>query len=129
MNPAEEHAALESAFIAGLRAATDKQAFLALTGIPLTLPTDGGADLKLLEVALTDRFRVGSAAPGFGTRELSYQPLPERMVSRSTLLTFVYVSAESVVERTLAEVRKYQEHQHVDDHDRDRHTAHDHRHG
>ena len=126
MNATDETTALESAFIAGLRAAPDKQAFLALTGVPLTLTAEHGADLKLLEVALTDRFRVGSAAPGFGTRELSYLPLPERMVSRSTQLVFVYVSTEAIIERTLADVRKYQEHQHVSAHHRPGHDGHHH---
>ena len=70
----EEEAAVEAAFIAGFRQAPDKRAFLALAGIPLTLP--GRSEYKLVEVKLGDRYRVGSASPGFGTRELSYQPLP-----------------------------------------------------
>ena len=128
MSTVDEHTALESAFIAGLRAAADKQAFLALTGVPLTLGGADGGDLKLIEVAVTDRFRVGSAAPGFGTRELSYLPLPERLVSRSTRLAFVYVSADAVIERSLAELRNAKEHQHVDGHSHGHSHDHPHHH-
>jgi hypothetical protein len=100
---AEEEAAIEAAFIAGFRQAPDKRAFLALAGIPLTFP--GRSELKLIDVKLTDRFKVGSASPGFGTRELSYQPLPGALVTQTTHLRFVYVSARTTVEKTLASLR------------------------
>lgn len=105
----DEHALIEDAFIAGFREAPDKRAFLTLAHIPLTLPGPRGCELKLLEVRLDDRYRVGSAAPGFGTRQLSYQPLPGTMVTRSTKLTFIFVSADVVEEMTLAELRHAQE--------------------
>ncbi len=100
----EELKAIEAAFIAGFREAPDKQAFLRLSGIPLSLERPGQTALKLIEVELTDKFQVGSASPGFATRELSYQPLPAALVSQTTALAFVYVSADALVEKTLAEV-------------------------
>ena len=101
---AEELKALEAAFIAGFRGAPDKQAFLRLSGIPLSLDRPGSTALKLIEVKLEDKFQVGSASPGFATRELSYQPLPAALVVQSTKLAFVYVSADALVEKTLAEI-------------------------
>ena len=100
----EEEAAVEAAFIAAFRQAPDKRAFLVLAGVPVTLP--GRPEFKLVEVKLTDRVRVGSVSPGFGTRELSYQPLPGALVAQSTHLRFVYVSARATVEKTLAQVRE-----------------------
>ena len=99
----EERAVLEDAFIAGFRDAPDKRAFLALARVPMTLLAPDCPALKLLEVRLDDHYRVGSAAPGFGTRELAYQPLPGALVTRSTKLTFVYVSTDEVLELTLHE--------------------------
>lgn len=101
---AEEMKAVEAAFIAGFRDAPDKQAFLRLSSIPLSLDRPGATALKLIEVKLEDKFQVGSASPGFATRELSYQPLPAALVGQSTTLSFVYVSADAVVERSLAEI-------------------------
>jgi hypothetical protein len=100
----EEEVAVEAAFVAAFRQAPDKRAFLALACIPLTLPER--AEYKLVEVKLTDRFRVGSVSPGFGTREFSYQALPGVLVAQSTVVRFVYVSARGTVEKTLAEIRE-----------------------
>ena len=100
----EELQEIEAAFIAGFRDASDKQAFLRLSGIPLSLERSDQTALKLIEVKLEDAFTVGSASPGFGTRELSYQPLPAALVGRATKLRFVYVSADDLAEKTLAEV-------------------------
>lgn len=101
---AEDMKAVEAAFIAGFRGAPDKQAFLRLSGIPLSLERQGATALKLIEVKLEDTFRVGSASPGFATRELSYQPLPAALVEQGIKLSFVYVSADTLVEKTLAEI-------------------------
>lgn len=101
---AEELRAVEAAFIAGFREASDKQAFLRLSGIPLSLERPGATALKLIEVKLAENYRVGSASPGFATRELSYQQLPAALVGHTTSLVFVYVSADAVVEKTLAEI-------------------------
>jgi hypothetical protein len=99
----EEEAAVEAAFIAGFREAPDKRAFLVLAGIPLTMP--GRSDYKLVEVKLDDRWQVGSVSPGFGTSELSYQPLPGALIGRRTHLRFVYVSAKRAKEKRLSEIR------------------------
>lgn len=115
----EEQALIEDAFIAGFREAPDKRAFLTLAQIPLTLLAPAGGELKLLEVRLDDRYRVGSAAPGFGTRQLSYHPLPGTMVTKSTKLTFIFVSADVVEEMTLAELRHAQRGHAVHDHSQD----------
>jgi len=128
-----EAAVVEAAFIAGFREAPDRQAFLTLAGIPREIAGDGRLGLKLIEVRLDDHFRVGSAAPGFGTRELSYQPLPGALVVRATKLSFVYVSAEGVVEKSLAELRALaQAHSHADAHahanGHDHQRDHDHQH-
>jgi hypothetical protein len=102
----EEMKAIEAAFIAGFRDAPDKQAFLRLSGIPLSLERPGETSLKLIEVKLTDKFQVGSASPGFATRELSYQPLPAALVGQTTMLAFVYVSVDAVEEKTFAAVSR-----------------------
>jgi hypothetical protein len=100
----EEEAVLEAAFVAGFREAADKQAFLQLVRIPFTLRMPDGTGFKLVDVRIEDRIRVGAASPGFGTRELAYQPLPAALVRHETTLAFVYVSAEEAVEKTLAEL-------------------------
>ncbi len=89
---------LEAAFIAGFRAATDKHAFLRLAGIPTALPRADAPDLNLIEVKIEEVARVGAAAPGFGTRALSYHPLPGALISQTTRLAFAYVAADGVEE-------------------------------
>ena len=100
-----EHAhAAEAAFIEGFRAASDKQAFLALARIPLELAAPDGPSLKLVQVLLEDAVEVGRASRGFGSRELAYQPLPAPLVTSETRLRFRYISAAEVRELSLAEV-------------------------
>jgi hypothetical protein len=84
---------LEGAFVDGFRAARDKRAFLALAGVPLEFEPEDGPGLKLLEVRIEDGFQVGSASPGFASRELVYQPLPGPLIRQNTRLFLVYVSA------------------------------------
>jgi hypothetical protein len=122
----EDAAVVEAAFVAGFRAAPDKRSFLTLAGIPLEIERSGQLGLKLIEVKFDERYRVGSAAPGFGTRELSYQPLPGTLVTQSTGLTFVYVSADGVVEKSFAELRDT--HGHVHEHTHEHGHEHHHRH-
>lgn len=100
----EEMKAVEAAFISGFRNAPDKQAFLRLSGIPLSLDRPGATALKLIEVKLEDKYQVGSASPGFATRELSYQPLPAALVGQTTRLIFVYVSVDEMIEKSLGEI-------------------------
>lgn len=96
----EADAAAEQAFIDGFRAASDKRAFLELTQIPFEL-----GELKLMQVQIADTYDVGSASPGFGRREMVYQPLPGAMVSTQTSLCFIYVAADRREERHLASLR------------------------
>ncbi len=96
----EADAAAEQAFIDGFRAASDKRAFLELAQIPFEL-----GDLKLMQVQITDSCDVGSASPGFGRREMVYQPLPGTMIGARTSLKFVYVTADRREERQLSSLR------------------------
>lgn len=98
----DDMAALDEAFIDGFRAAVDKRAFLTLVGVPLEIEAeDGGPGLKLLEVRIRDAFQVGSASPGFGSRDLVYQPLPGSMIRQATSVDFVYISTAERRELTL----------------------------
>jgi hypothetical protein len=99
----EEHRIVESAFIAALRAGTDRLGLLRLAGVPLEIERDGAPGLKLLEVKLCDHYVVGSATPGFGTRDLVYQPLPGPLQQQRTRLRLVYVSSNERQELTLGE--------------------------
>lgn len=100
----EHYHVVENAFIDGFRAAPDKAGFLALARIPLELRAGDGPGLKLVEIILVDAIEVGRASPGFGSRELVYQPLPGKLVTARTRLAFRYVSSERVHDLTLAEV-------------------------
>ena len=129
----EEHAALESAFIDGFRAAHDKPGFLRLAQIPLELDAGEKPGLKLMQVAIDEVFDVGRASPGFGTRELVYHPVPASLVAGIARLRFRYVSADELRELTLAEVLGYRSiaqnghaHSHMRDHDH--HHGHGHHH-
>ncbi|WP_185020832.1 hypothetical protein [Histidinibacterium lentulum] len=93
MDPADEAAdlqALTDEFIAGFVAAKDKTSFLRIAGVPFE---KGG--LKLVDVRLTTGWQVGTASPGFGTRELSYLPFPGAMVSERTDMALIYVSMDT----------------------------------
>ena len=84
---------LATEFIEGFRAAADKAVYLKLAGVPLELDDkEGGASLKLVDVALTTEWQVGTASPSFGSRELTYLPFPGSMVTERSNLGFVYVS-------------------------------------
>jgi hypothetical protein len=102
MDPGE-YRALESAFIDGFRQARDKPGFLRLAQIPLELDRPNQPGLKLMQVAIEEAFEVGRASPGFGSRELVYQPLPASLVTAHAQLRFRYVSADELRELTLAE--------------------------
>jgi hypothetical protein len=100
----EQYHAAERAFIDGFRAASDKQGFLALARVPHELPDGDGPGLKLVEVILADSVEVGRASPGFASRELVYHPLPGKLVTSRTRLSFRYVSLARMRELSLAEV-------------------------
>ncbi|MGF1552705.1 MAG: hypothetical protein ACFBWO_09420 [Paracoccaceae bacterium] len=101
----EALAALAEQFLDGFRQAADKTAYLRLTGIPFEIADEaGGPSLKLVDVVATTAWQVGTASPGFGTRELAYLPFPGAMVRERTNVALVYVSLARRVDRDLREV-------------------------
>ncbi|MGQ9368716.1 hypothetical protein [Azospirillum sp. ST 5-10] len=134
MTHEEEHL-LEEAFADGFRRAADKLAFLRLARIPAELERPGGLGLKLVEVRFEESHAVGTASPGFGSRELVYHPLPGRLITAGTRLLFRYVSADGVTDLSLAEVLERagleapHDHHHDHDHDHHHHGHHHHHHG
>ncbi len=95
---------LSTQFIDGFREAKDKMSFLRLAGVPLEIPGDDGLSLKLVDVQQTTEWQVGAASPSFGSRELSYLPLPGEMIAERTNLSFVYVSLE---QKTMVDLRDF----------------------
>lgn len=90
---ADELQVLTAQFIDGFRNAADKAAYLRITGIPTEIEdAGGGPSLKLVDVRQVTEWQVGTASPGFGTRELSYLPFPGEMIDERTNMVFVYVS-------------------------------------
>lgn len=108
LKPEDEAAELQvltTQFIEGFLQASDKTAYLRLAGVPFERPGAGGdTALKLVDVELTTEWQVGTASPGFGTRELSYLPFPGEMVSERTNMGLVYVSLE---EKSVLDVREF----------------------
>ncbi|MFD1344046.1 hypothetical protein [Litorisediminicola beolgyonensis] len=107
--PPEDAAAelqvLATQFIDGFTQAADKNAYLRLAGVPFERPGSGGATaLKLVDVALTTEWQVGTASPSFGSRELSYLPYPGEMVRERTNMSLVYVSSD---EKSLLDIRDF----------------------
>lgn len=102
---AAELQVLATQFIDGFVQAADKTAYLRLAGVPFERPGKGGATaLKLVDVALTTEWQVGTASPSFGARELSYLPFPGEMVHARTNMALVYVSVD---EKTLLDIRDF----------------------
>jgi hypothetical protein len=100
----EELQAAETAFVEGFRQVSDKLGFLRLARIPLEIEGVGEPSLKLMQVAVEEVFEVGRASPGFGSRELVYHPLPGKLVTSKTRLSFHYVSSTTAREFALAEL-------------------------
>ena len=92
---AAEMQVLAAQFIDGFREAKDKMSYLRLAGVPLEREDGDGPSLKLVDVQLTTEWQVGTAAPSFGSRELSYLPFPGEMITERTNMGFVYVSLDS----------------------------------
>ena len=108
LKPEDEAADLQvltAQFIEGFVQATDKMAYLKLAGVPFEKPGKGGGTaLKLVDVELKTEWQVGTASPGFGSRELSYLPFPGEMVSERTNMSLVYVSID---EKQLTDIRTF----------------------
>ena len=108
MAPEDEAAELQvlaTQFIDGFVKAADKAAYLRLAGVPFERSGKGGdTALKLVDVALTTEWQVGTASPSFGSRELGYLPFPGEMIRERTNMALVYVSME---EKLLLDVRDF----------------------
>ncbi len=100
----EEIKLLEKAFVDGYRKAEDKLGFMRLSGIPMELAPHGRPARKLVKVTVSDTFTVGSAGPGFGSRDLVYQPFPGEMVTSETALEFLFVHVDGTETYTLAQL-------------------------
>lgn len=86
---------LAAQFIDGFLQAKDKTSYLRLAGVAFERPgVAGPSALKLVDVALTTEWQVGTASPSFGSRELSYLPFPGAMVRDRTNMALVYVSMD-----------------------------------
>ena len=105
--PGEDRAAevqvLARQFIDGFRAAADKAAYLSLAGIPREIAGGEGPPLKLVDVRIETEWQVGTAAPSFGSRELSYLAYPGEMIAARENMAFVYVSLD---EKRLVDLRE-----------------------
>ena len=91
-------------FIDGFREAEDKVSFLRLAGIPFEIPGEDGLSMKLVDVALSTEYQVGTASPGFASEELVYMPYTGALVRERVKLDFVYVSLKGRRDVPLAEV-------------------------
>jgi len=93
-----------AAFIDGFAEAGDKVSFLRLAGIPFEIEGADGLAMKLVDVAIRSDYQVGTASPGFASRELVYLPFAGTMVRERTRLDLVYVSLTERRDVPLAEV-------------------------
>jgi hypothetical protein len=98
-----EERILAEAFIDGFVAADDKVSFLRLANIPFEINSAEGTSLKLVDVEVNNAFQVGTASPGFASKELVYHPYPGSMVRERTEMIFVYVSMRERREINLLE--------------------------
>ncbi|MEM1130978.1 MAG: hypothetical protein AAGH83_10705 [Pseudomonadota bacterium] len=96
---------LTTQFIDGFVQASDKSSYLRLAGVPFERPGQGGETaLKLVDVELKTEWQVGTAAPSFGSRELSYLPFPGEMVRERTNMGLIYVSMD---EKQVVDIREF----------------------
>ncbi len=100
----EEIKLLEQTFVDGYRKAEDKLGFMRLSGIPMELALDGCPACKLVKVKVSDTFTVGSAGPGFGSKDPVYHPFPGEMVTSEVVLEFLFVHADGTKIYTLAQL-------------------------
>ena len=90
----DELKALAASLIDGFRNADDKTSFLRIAGIPFRIDGGGGPTLNLVDAAIVSNWQIGTASPGFASRELVYLPFPGDMVRSRETMTFTYVSLE-----------------------------------
>ncbi len=96
---------LTAQFIDGFVQAADKTSYLKLAGVPFERPGRRGAKaLKLVDVELKTEWQMGTAAPSFGSRDLSYLPFPGEMVRARTNMALIYVSMD---EKSTLDIRTF----------------------
>lgn len=100
----EDIQALAASLLEGFRNAADKTSFLRMAGIPFRLKGDDGLALHLVDVAIASNYQVGTASPGFGTREISYLPFPGELVTARERMVLTYVSLTQRSDRDLVDV-------------------------
>ena len=106
---------LATQFIDGFLNAKDKPSYLKLAAVPFERPGMGGDKvLKLVDIEVKSEWQVGTAAPSFGSRELSYLPYPDQMVTERTNLGFVYVSLDA---KEVVDLRSFLHDRHAHGHD------------
>jgi len=125
---AEELKLLEQAFVDGYQSATDKLGFLRLSGLPMELSLDDQPPSKLVEVKVSNTFTVGTAAPGFGSPELVYHPLPSEMITNALQLEFLFLHAKGSETYSLAQLLAIRDGRDLDEAAHDHAHAHDHHH-
>jgi hypothetical protein len=102
---AAELQVLSAQFIDGFVQAQDKTSYLRLAGVPFERDgREGKGSLKLVDVQLNTEWQVGTASPGFGTRQLSYLPFPGALVKERVNMGFIYVS---ISEKTVMDLRDF----------------------
>jgi len=89
---AAELQTLAASFIDGFRQAADKTSYLRIAGVPFQRDGADGLTLNLVDAEIQSNWQLGSASPGFASRELVYMPYPGKMVRERERMTFTYVS-------------------------------------
>lgn len=101
---AEELQTLAASFIDGFRQAADKTSYLRVAGVPFQRDGADGLTLNLVDAEIQTNWQLGSASPGFATRELVYMPFPGEMVRDRERMTFTYVSLSERLDVDLVEI-------------------------
>ena len=94
---AEEVKTLTASFLEGFRAASDKPSYLRLAGIPFQKTGEDGLTMNLVDASIHANWQIGTASPGFASREppgsrpprapRTHSPLPRRPPPRSCSLS------------------------------------------
>ncbi len=88
----EELRDLAASFIEAFRTSVDKTSYLRLAGIPFQVSDSEGRAMHLVDTRIETSWQIGTATPGFATKELAYLPYPGKMVSARETMSFTYVS-------------------------------------
>ena len=104
----EELQVLCASFIDGFRMAADKNSYLRIAGIPFSRTGEDGLTQHLVDAAVTSNWQIGTASPGFASRELVYMPYPGEMVSMRERMVFTYVSLSSRADIDLRDILHHQ---------------------